>query len=257
MTSDNRTNRNKLPTPLRRIPMSKEASTDRCEVTASTAEPGSGVVGFMLVVIGRRVTTPRRLRRSSASNESGGSSRAQKTYLSPHLWLARRAYAATRSRGPTRVADRDSDAPGPSQINRRSHIDAANEPRSRFQATELQFDPADRNGRDGLVVLEVLNRPFVPFSGSAGVECAEVSSLAGSRIGLPRVQPVPARGEFANHDCLPSRLAPALGRKVQPTPPNAVEMASAGRDPPIPEGCGLCRKGCLDHPFGDVNHGLR
>ena len=122
-----------------------------------------------------------------------------------------------RSLGATRVADRDSDAPGPSQINRRSHIDAASEPRSRLLATELQFRSRDRNGRDGLVVLEVLNRPFVPFSGSTGVECAEVSSLAGSRIGLPRVQPVPARGEFANHDCLPSRIAPALGRKVQPT----------------------------------------
>jgi hypothetical protein len=119
--------------------------------------------------------------------------------------------------GSTRVADRDSDAPGPSQINRRSHSDAASEHRSRLPATEFQFRSHDRNGRDGLVVLEVLNRPFVPFSGSTRVECTEISSLAGSRIGLPRVQTEPSRGEFANHACFPSPIAPALGRKLQPT----------------------------------------
>ena len=85
------------------------------------------------------------------------------------------------------------------------------------------------------MVLEVLNRPLLPFSSSTGVECAEISALAGSRIGLARVQSVLPRGEFANHDCLPSRIDPAPRRNLQPTRQTAIKMASLGGDQPIPE----------------------
>jgi hypothetical protein len=52
-------------------------------------------------------------------------------------------------------------------------------------------------------VFEVLHGAFVLFGGGATAERAEVTALAGSRVGFSRIQAVFARGEFANHGGFP------------------------------------------------------
>src|SRR5664279_4551168 len=50
--------------------------------------------------------------------------------------------------------------------------------------------------------LEILHLPLVLFGGGARLEGAEIATLAGLRIELPRVQPVFAGAQFADHESL-------------------------------------------------------
>ena len=81
-----------------------------------------------------------------------------------------------------------------------------------------------------LVVFEVLHRPLVLFGGGAAAERAEVSALAGSRVGFSRVQAVFARAEFANHGDFPFFVFRA------PRAPRQTALQSTRRSPAIPAG---------------------
>lgn len=65
-----------------------------------------------------------------------------------------------------------------------------------------------------MVVLEKLHRALVRFGRGAGLEGSEVAALAGPGIGLARVQPEFAGGQFADHGESAgedvARLPPAL-----------------------------------------------
>jgi hypothetical protein len=53
------------------------------------------------------------------------------------------------------------------------------------------------------LALEKLDSPFVFLGGGLTFESAKVSAPAGFWVFLPRVQPIPSRGKFADHGLSP------------------------------------------------------
>jgi hypothetical protein len=51
-----------------------------------------------------------------------------------------------------------------------------------------------------LVMLEILHGPLVFFRSSPRAKRAEIAALTGSRILLPRVEPILSRFQLADHD---------------------------------------------------------
>src|SRR5580692_2153575 len=67
--------------------------------------------------------------------------------------------------------------------------------------TAFKFAPTNTLPRSGVssVMLEILDGPLVFLRRRTAIECAEVASSPGARVGLPRVKAVFAGTELANH----------------------------------------------------------